>query len=269
MKSPIRKIGGFGEFVQYIDRPVSEAWSKYGKENGVSSLSELGGRIAHFAAKNSKSFTADPIIGCIELSGVVILDEDQFVTPEQCGHHFSSKVVRVKYFQGNDGIAQKIGISTVSASPFELVVGTPTHKKTIRKERKGQAAFRQLILNNYGFKCAVTGEQVAELLEAAHIQPYVDQQSNHSQNGICLRVDFHKLFDEGLISVSDAGTLLVNHRLANSTYCQFQNKPVQLPANASLVPSPIAMKFHREQVFRSGDNEYASKPKIAGLAASV
>src|SRR5258708_30247438 len=42
-------------------------------------------------------------------------------------------------------------------------------------------------------------EAVVELLEAAHIQPYVDERSNHPQNGLCLRVDLHRLFDEGQV----------------------------------------------------------------------
>ena len=56
-----------------------------------------------------------------------------------------------------------------------------------------------------------------ELLEAAHIQPYIDERSNHPQNGLCLRVDLHRLFDEGLISVTSRNTVAVSDHLAGTS----------------------------------------------------
>ncbi|WP_375091222.1 HNH endonuclease [Peribacillus sp. RS7] len=40
----------------------------------------------------------------------------------------------------------------------------------------------------YG-KYAITGDSVYEVLEACHIQPYKNEDSNHMQNGILLRAD--------------------------------------------------------------------------------
>ena len=41
LKSPIRKIGGYGKFREYKNMSTTEAWNKYGKNNGVESLDEL------------------------------------------------------------------------------------------------------------------------------------------------------------------------------------------------------------------------------------
>ena len=41
LKSPIRKIGGYGQFVEYKNMSVNDAWNKYGFKNGCTSKQEL------------------------------------------------------------------------------------------------------------------------------------------------------------------------------------------------------------------------------------
>src|SRR5262245_55831199 len=90
LKSPVRKIGGYGTFVRYLDATAKEAWQLYGVNNGVDSEIELIAKIARFAEKRSKLYspTDNPTIGCIELADVVSLDDDRFITPEQYGLSF-------------------------------------------------------------------------------------------------------------------------------------------------------------------------------------
>jgi putative restriction endonuclease len=186
LKSPIRKIGGHGEFVRYVDMTAADAWMAYGLGNGVDSRDELVTKITQFAEKRSQNFVAtdDPLIGCIELRDIVTLDDGSFVVPEECGHSFPKEVVKLKYFTEMDGIAARFDAPTAAAEPFTLVVGTAKRKPTLHKDRKGQAAFRNEVLGNYGHRCCVTSESLVELLEAAHIQPFVDERSKHPQNGL-------------------------------------------------------------------------------------
>jgi putative restriction endonuclease len=116
----------------------------------------------------------------------------------------------------------------------------------LRKDRKSQSAFRLQILRNYSSRCAIVAEPVVELLEAAHIQPYVDERSNHAQNGICLRVDLHRLFDEGLLALSDDFKLQVSGKLAGTSYAALNGRKISVPEDLSLRPSPVALAVHRE-----------------------
>jgi putative restriction endonuclease len=185
LKAPIRKIGGYGQFVQYRDATAKEAWRLYGLSNGTDSESELVRKIQLFASKRSKSFTAsnDPVIGCIELAEVITLDDTRLITPQECGHSFPKEVVKLKYFDETDGIAERIDLPISSASPFAVVVGDPTRKPATRKDREGQSQFRREILRNYGSKCCVSGDTVEALLEAAHIQPYIDNPATIRKTG--------------------------------------------------------------------------------------
>ena len=41
LKSPIRKIGGWGSFSRYVDMTAEQAWTEYGLGNGVVSRDQL------------------------------------------------------------------------------------------------------------------------------------------------------------------------------------------------------------------------------------
>lgn len=247
LKAPVRKIGGYGIFSRYTDMTAVAAWDAYGQGNGVDSQTDLVTKIEGFAQKRANGYvpTVNPVIGCIELEDVVMLDDDRFVDPETFDHPFPPQVVKLKYFDEPDGLASHLE-GSAATKPFEMVTGSVNRKPSQRKDRKGQSAFRQQILRNYDHRCCVYGESVVELLEAAHIQPYINEQSNHPQNGLCLRVDLHRLFDEGLLSVTDEFTLVVSPRLADTSYAELEGKKLTLPAHPSAHPSSEALAFHRE-----------------------
>jgi hypothetical protein len=67
--------------------------------------------------------------------------------------------------------------------------------------RQGQWGFRERLLAAYQRACAVTGCDVVEALEAAHIIAYLGPKTNYVTNGLLLRADIHTLFDLGLIAV--------------------------------------------------------------------
>jgi putative restriction endonuclease len=42
LKAPYRKIGGYGQFVSYENMKLSEAWNRFGVDNGVASEPRIG-----------------------------------------------------------------------------------------------------------------------------------------------------------------------------------------------------------------------------------
>jgi putative restriction endonuclease len=246
LKSPIRRIGGYGTFVRYLDRTASSAWDAYGLGNGVASKDELVTKVSFFAAKRSAFFAAsdDPTIGCIELCDVVTLDEEEFIDPLVYGHSFPRQVVKLKYFDDSDGLASALD-EPIARLPFELVEGVAARASSSRKDRKGQSPFRQLVLRNYNYRCCLLGESVVQLLEAAHIQPYINATSNHPQNGLCLRTDLHRLFDEGLISLTPEHIVMVSPQLKGTSYESLQGRQITLPADRAAHPSQQALASHR------------------------
>lgn len=112
--------------------------------------------------------------------------------------------------------------------------------------RRGQTKFRRSLMNAYEGRCAVTGCGIHELLEAAHIQPYKGEHTNHVTNGLLLRADIHTMFDLGLIGVREDHSLDICPTLAKSEYGQFT--ALRLPRSKASRPNSDALAWHLENV---------------------
>ena len=83
------------------------------------------------------------------------------------------------------------------------------------KQRRGQDYFREIVLNNYGNRCALTGLPVRELLIASHILPWRSHETErlNVRNGIALNRLHDAAFDQGFIAFDDELRLLLSKRL--------------------------------------------------------
>ena len=114
--------------------------------------------------------------------------------------------------------------------------------------RRGQAKFRNALLDAYGGRCACTSCDVKEALQAAHIIDYRGTKSNIVTNGILLRADLHLLFDNSLITVDpDTTRIVTSKRVANSEYDELQGRILRVPDNPSLAPNPEYLNAHFER----------------------
>jgi putative restriction endonuclease len=129
-------------------------------------------------------------------------------------------------------------------NPNDVADGRRRIQRTIA-ERRGQRTFRQALLNAYGQRCAISGCDVLDILEAAHIYPYRGEQTNHVTNGILLRADLHTLFDCGLIGIDpETFQVLLAPKLRNSEYGQWHSAALRQPDNLVMRPSKEALKAH-------------------------
>jgi hypothetical protein len=109
--------------------------------------------------------------------------------------------------------------------------------------RQGQGAFREQLLAAYEHRCAVTGCEVVEVLEAAHVVPYLGPETNHVGNGLLLRSDIHTLFDLGLMALNPTDyRVLVSKNLKGSCYDSFAGQLIRLPADQVDYPSRQALE---------------------------
>ena len=77
------------------------------------------------------------------------------------------------------------------------------------KLRIGQDDFRTELIERWGRACALTGCDVVDILEAAHIVSWAHntKERRSAENGLLLLPSVHKLMEEGLISFPDDGSL--------------------------------------------------------------
>jgi hypothetical protein len=94
---------------------------------------------------------------------------------------------------------------------IEVLPGQPLAYKKVRKtgrrrtrdfkDRPGRSAFRAQLRQAYDDRCCITGCGVGAVLDAAHIDQYIDLASDAPSNGLLLRKDVHLLFDLDLLGV--------------------------------------------------------------------
>ncbi len=110
--------------------------------------------------------------------------------------------------------------------------------ETIQVVRQGQAAFRAQLLQAYEGKCALTGFDLPEALEAAHISPFRGKQTNILGNGLLLRADIHGLFDAGVIGFNPKDRrVMLSKQAKESRYAgELNKKALREPNNPRCRP---------------------------------
>jgi hypothetical protein len=113
------------------------------------------------------------------------------------------------------------------------------------KRRLGQSDFRAALVEAYGGKCAVTGCDAVFALEAAHIVPHSNIESNDPRNGLLLRADIHTLFDRHLLGINpDTKKIAIAPQLLETYYGKLNEKELTIPNDTKLHPKHESLK-HR------------------------
>jgi hypothetical protein len=120
-----------------------------------------------------------------------------------------------------------------------------------RAIREGAATFRNEQMKLWNQKCAATGCNIREALDAAHIFRYLGEHTNRPDNGILLRADIHKLFDRNLIAVEETeGQLVwrVSTRLVGSDYATLHGRLLASGSGVSAFPHRELLARHLKEL---------------------
>ncbi|PYG32257.1 HNH endonuclease [Pelagimonas varians] len=122
-------------------------------------------------------------------------------------------------------------------------------------QRRGQKKFRQALLKAYDGACAISKIEVEAVLEAAHVTPYLGDETNDITNGILLRTDLHTLFDLHLLKIHpETGKVELSPSLASTPYWNYHDKRIFVPTKEAERPSQLALS-HRYFATRVGNSE--------------
>lgn len=113
--------------------------------------------------------------------------------------------------------------------------------------RQGQPVFRRQLFAAYQGRCAISGTTVADVLEAAHIDPYRGTHTNEVTNGLLLRSDLHTLFDLHRIAIDDGLRVWFHPGLQGTRYWNYNSVELRRTADSSSSPSLTALKRQRSR----------------------
>lgn len=140
-------------------------------------------------------------------------------------------------------------INSVFASPIDA-----TTKEILAQARIGQGKFRNDVLSMWDLRCCVTGSQVLDAIRASHIKPWrhsEDTERLDPNNGLPLIATLDALFDTGLVSFQDNGSLIVSKRISTSEQGLLGLSGLRLLKSPSEEVKTY-LAYHRESVFIDG-----------------
>ena len=256
LKRPHHHVAGGAFFIKYESLPLRLAWDAFGEKNGAASF-EAFERLIRSARGNDAVERKD--------IGYSILGEPFFFPHEDwipVTEHFERNIVSGKSFDtsAEDGArlwsAVQLQLDRTPMRPWTVAERPATYGPPLLvKPRRGQGAFRALVTNAYGRRCAITGETTLPVLEAAHIRPFSAEGLNNTFNGLLLRSDFHKLFDVGLVTITPDYRIVVSTRIKEQWFngraysCLHGEALRSLPVAPDDRPRPEYLRWHNDNRF--------------------
>ena len=134
----------------------------------------------------------------------------------------------VSLLEDGSVIEKEILNSRTSEIPI-IIERTRVATSAIR--RPNQPSFRRKVLAVAQNKCILTSEGTPEVLEAAHIVPVRRGGTDLVGNGLCMRVDIHRLYDGGRIRIFSDGTVRLHEQIAEAVSYAHLPRQIELPTS--------------------------------------
>ncbi len=253
-----RIIGG-GLYSGFAALRLSEAWQFFGEANGAPTARNMRQRVGRYRATPLQP-DEDPIIGCVFIRDVTFFADAAEAPPPG----WAPNIVQGASFDMDDAsmrsyfdhlMARLLGVATNVDLAWHRdgpVYGDPR----MVPQRLGQRAFQGVVLDAYNYRCAVTGDKIRPVLQAAHIRPLPQGGEHRLDNGLLLRSDVHTLFDRGYLAVDRLHRLRVSPRLrtefgnGEEFYARAASKePITVPSRRIDRPSKEFLEWHMDEVF--------------------
>jgi len=263
LKAPHNAICGFGYFARYSPLPDWLAWSCFAEGNGYASLASMREKISEIRRRMRYVGTERVAeVGCIVVVNVSFFTPGEWIPQPTDWPPRNLRPMRYDLEQG-DG-ARVWAACLDRASSYERPeiedavrvseVASRYGSPVVVRPRLGQGAFRVAVTDAYERACAVTGEHSLPALEAAHIRPFAQEGPHMVNNGLLLRADLHRLFEQGYVSIASDNRLEVSERLRadynnGKTYYPLRGTPVTMPRIVRERPDPALLRWHHETVF--------------------
>jgi putative restriction endonuclease len=261
--APHNRVVGGGFFSGFAALPVSEAWQMFGEANGVTNLQRMRERIAHYRREPIGPHE-DPVIGCVFVRDVTFFADDMAQDPPP---GFALNIVQGKgYDMGDSHVEHYFAdlMQLVLGKAIDIDFSQPWHTTgpvfgdpRLTPYRLAQQAFKAVVLSAYHGHCAVTGNKIRPVLQAAHIRPVTNGGENRLDNGMLLRSDVHTMFDNGYLAVDPRqNKLIVSPRLREDfgNGAEFYSKAGQviaLPDRRVDKPNAEFLEWHLDTVYKA------------------
>jgi hypothetical protein len=165
-----------------------------------------------------------------------------------------------RYLYGNEQLSDDLLETALRLESLEEWTPTVQEDRGVYRvnSQKRDAAFRCVVLANYGYTCAVTGQRfrygTSVEAEAAHIISKDVFGTDDPRNGLALSRTAHWAFDRGIFTISDQYEVVVHEKAQTADHALFPiletaGRLISLPSEAFYRPHLEALEWHRNERF--------------------
>ena len=257
LHSPDDFIVGGGFFAASATLPASLAWAIFEQRNGALSLREMRRRIGRYR-RAGRGDREDYPVGCIILQRPFFFDEADWIPVPR---DFNKSIVQGKSYDSST----PAGRALWEAVRLRLQAVTPGEEADSQADmfgepvlihpRIGPGAWRVLVTEAYGRRCALTGFPVLAALDAAFVRPLAEGGLLRVDNGLLMRADLRRLFDAGYLTLTAEYRVRLSPALDDAArqaagWQELDDREIALPEAAHDRPRNEFLAWHRENVFR-------------------
>ena len=173
------------------------------------------------------------------------IDYDDFTKNEELTDIYLWKPEKVGMISG--ATITKKGIVS-SKRKTSYTKPTKTERKGLVTSRVGQGYFRNLLIERFDNKCAVTKSSIVSILVASHIVPWsesTEEERLDVDNGILLSPLYDALFDKHLISFTDNGSIIISSKISHEIKNLNINTDVKITVEDGMKPF---LSRHRDRL---------------------
>lgn len=231
------------------EKPYFEAWLK-------SNHPQISRPEKYSAAINTISNDLKHVVDAMRLFQI----KDPTVLSNLKLQYFNTPEFEEKNIRGNRMYSRAFDlyiqyVSGLSDNSFqEIVEIIRSEEKEQEKEaliltRLGQGKYRNELIKIWK-RCAISGYSDVSLLVASHIKPWSkcnNMEKVDPYNGLLLLPNYDKLFDKGLISFEENGSILISEQFTDSDNLFGVDASLEIEL---FEENKKYMRYHRRQVFK-------------------
>ena len=262
LKAPHNAICGFGYFARYSALPEWLAWECFGQANGCESFEVMHARLESIRHGFRYAETEGiQQIGCIIVVNVTLFQKTEWIPQPRDWPPRNLRPMRYDLAVGEGArvwtecLARVQPDRELRVAESETGIALPRYGSPVLiRPRLGQGAFRVSVTEAYKRACAITQEHSLPALEAAHIRPFAKEGPHEVRNGLLLRADLHRLFEQGYLTVTPDYTLEVSDRLRHDyhngrSYYPLRGTRISMPGLEAERPTRALLAWHNQHVF--------------------
>ena len=199
-----------------------------------------------------------PNLGDLRTSGAASSLSSELIDALNSDSHLLAQLARVLL---DSNFEPSLHADICALARLDLDAAETATPEAVAGRKRRSAAFRNEVLMAYEYQCAFCGYdgalgRISVGLDAAHVKWWAMHGPDTTDNGVCLCSMHHKLFDQGVLGVTEewritvSGNFVGRSPAARAHVLSLAGRPASAPQPLYSSPKAEYIAWHQCEVFK-------------------